>query len=68
MQPAQTGGTGPRLQERSVRAAGAVRVDGAVVVRAKVDGLAAERAALVDEFLEFLDGHVDWLRSGTKTE
>ncbi len=33
---------------------------GAVVVGPKVNGLAAEGAALVDEFLEFLDGHVDW--------
>jgi len=27
---------------------------------AKVDSLAAEGAAVVDEFLVFLDGHVDW--------
>jgi hypothetical protein len=33
---------------------------GAVVVRAKVDGFAAEGAAVVDEFLVLLDGHVVW--------
>jgi hypothetical protein len=31
----------------------------AVVVGTKVNGFAAERAALVDEFLVLLDGHVD---------
>lgn len=35
-----------------------MRGAGAVVVRAKVDGLAAVRAAVVDEFLVLLDGHV----------
>jgi hypothetical protein len=35
-----------------------MRGAGAVVVRAKVDGLAAVRAAGVDEFLVLLDGHV----------
>lgn len=43
-----------------VLAARAVGAAGAVVVRAKVARLAAEGAALVDEFLEFLDGHIDW--------
>jgi len=43
----------------SVWATGAVGALGAVVVGAEVDSLAAERAAVVDEFLEFLDGHVD---------
>lgn len=42
-----------------VLAAGAMCAAGAVVVGAEVDGLAAERAAAVDEFLEFLDGHGD---------
>ncbi|KAH6635203.1 hypothetical protein B0J18DRAFT_40654 [Chaetomium sp. MPI-SDFR-AT-0129] len=38
-------------------AGGAVRVLGAVVVSTEVDSFAAERAALVDEFLVLLDGH-----------
>jgi hypothetical protein len=36
----------------------------AVVVSAKVDGLAAESAAVVDERLVLLDGHGDGGRSG----
>lgn len=42
----------------SVRARGAVSAAGAVVVGAKVDGFAAKGAAVVDEFLVLLDGHV----------
>ncbi|KAK0722148.1 hypothetical protein B0T26DRAFT_204447 [Lasiosphaeria miniovina] len=41
----------------SVGAAGAVRTAGAVVVGAEVDCSTAERAAVVDELLVFLDGH-----------
>jgi hypothetical protein len=48
------------MSPHSVWATGAVRALGAVVVGAEVNRLAAERAAVVDEFLEFLDGHVDW--------
>lgn len=44
----------------SVWATGAVRALGAVVVGAEVNSLAAERAAVVDGFLVFLDGHVGW--------
>jgi phenylacetate-coenzyme A ligase PaaK-like adenylate-forming protein len=44
----------------SVGARGAVGALGAVVMGAKVDSLAAEGAAVVDKFLVFLDGHVDW--------
>ena len=36
----------------------------AVVVGAKVDSLAAEGAAVVDELLVLLDGHVDWCVGG----
>lgn len=61
MRPAQLGGTsraaGGLRGAASVRAAGAVIALGAVVVGAKVHCLAAEGAALVDELLEFLDGH-----------
>jgi hypothetical protein len=49
---------------RSVRAGGAMRALGAVVVGAKVDSLAAEGAAVVDELLVLLDGHVDWCVGG----
>lgn len=53
----------PALQKHvmlphSVGATGAVRALGAVVMGAEVDSLAAERAAVVDEFLVLLDGHV----------
>ena len=41
----------------SIGTASAVAALWAVVVRAKVDCLAAERAAVVDELLTFLDGH-----------
>lgn len=41
----------------SVGARGAVRAFRAVVVGAKVDSLAAEGAAVVDELLVLLDGH-----------
>jgi len=43
----------------SIGAGGAVRALRAVVVGAKVDSLAAEGAAVVDEFLVLLDGHID---------
>jgi hypothetical protein len=33
-------------------------------VGAKVDSLAAEGAAVVDELLVLLDGHVDWCVGG----
>jgi hypothetical protein len=43
-----------------------MRALGAVVVGAKVDSLAAEGAAVIDEFLVLLDGHVDWCAGGWK--
>ena len=66
MQPAQLGGTGRHRKGMpvSVFTACAVRAAGAVVVGAEVDCFAAERAAVVDEFLVLLDGHVDWLCLG----
>ncbi len=48
-----------QAQRTSVGAARAMRAPWAVVVGAIVDGLAAERAAVVDELLGFLDVHVD---------
>jgi len=36
-----------------------VRAAGAIVVGAKVDCLATERATVVDKFLMLLDGHGD---------
>lgn len=43
----------------SIGATGAVRAAGAEIVGAKVDCLAAVRAAVVDGLLELLDGHFD---------
>lgn len=43
-----------------------MRSDGAVIVCAKVDGFAAKRAAVVDEFLGLFDGHVGWCLGATK--
>lgn len=37
-----------------------MRAPGAILVSAKVDGLAAEGAAVVDEGLEFLECHFGW--------
>ncbi|KAK4126606.1 hypothetical protein N657DRAFT_710530 [Parathielavia appendiculata] len=49
-----------RIAGASVRAAGAVSTAGTVVVGAKIDGFAAKRAAVVDEFLILRDRHVAW--------
>ena len=81
MRPAQLGGSGRCSSSSSSRfgdaatdsvgAACAVVALGAVVVGAKIDCLATEGAAVVDEFLMFLDGHCEgvvvmclWLRNG----
>ena len=52
---------GRDCKEDSRGAPGTMGAAGAVIMSAKIDGLAAKRAAVVDERLGFLDGHCRYL-------